>query len=229
MVNLEEMNSYARSTKKKSSRLDSETFINEVSEDIVKLKDRDYGFEAREKEFEAGTFSDTTSLDSKVVFTMMGTDHSSVQDDETDSLTAAYMHQMNLNTSFTGDDNLYVRLKAGNHTGNSVTKTFGTYLSSGKGGSDAIAVDKIWYTFPVGESNTFWVGPKIENYYMHGTTPSIYKPVTKQFTLGGNGEAYGASTNAGAGWAYKADNGFALSSNFVSQNKTEGKGLPRLK
>ena len=30
---------------------------------------------------------------------------------------------------------------------------------------------------------------------MHGTTPSIYKPVTKQFTLGGNGAAYGASTN----------------------------------
>ena len=25
---------------------------------------------------------------------------------------------MNLNTSFTGDDNLYVRLKTGNHTGN---------------------------------------------------------------------------------------------------------------
>ena len=60
---------------------------------------------------------------------------------------------------------------------------------------------------------------------MHGTTPSIYKPVTKQFTLGGNGEAYGASTNAGAGWAYRADNGFAVSSNFVSQNNVAGTGL----
>jgi hypothetical protein len=70
------------------------------------------------------------------------------------------------------------------------------------------------------------VGPKIENYYMHGTTPSIYKPVTKQFTLGGNGEAYGASTDSGAGWAYKADNGFAISSNVVSkQNGSATKGL----
>ena len=42
-----------------------------------------------------------------------------------------------------------------------------------------LKVDKIWYQFPVGENNTVWVGPKIENYYMHGTTPSIYKPVTK--------------------------------------------------
>ena len=225
VVNLEEMNSYSRSTKKKSSRLDSKTFINKVSEDIVKLKDRDYGFEARENEFEAGTFSDTTSLDSKVVFTMMGTDHSSVQDDGTDSLTAAYMHQMNLNTSFTGDDNLYIRLKTGNHAGNSVSKTFGTYLSSGKGGGDVLAVDKIWYTFPIGDSNTVWIGPRIENYYMHGTTPSIYKPVTKQFTLGGNGEAYGASTDSGAGWAYKNDNGFALSSNVVSKQNGGGKGF----
>jgi hypothetical protein len=60
---------------------------------------------------------------------------------------------------------------------------------------------------------------------MHGTSPSIYKPVTKQFTLGGNGEAYGASTNSGAGWAYKLDNGLALSTNFVSQNNVSSTGL----
>ena len=39
IVNLEEMNSYSRS-KSKSSRLDSKTFINEVSEDIANLKGR---------------------------------------------------------------------------------------------------------------------------------------------------------------------------------------------
>ena len=71
---------------------------------------------------------------------------------------------------------------------------------------------------PVGENSTIWVGPKIENYYMHGTTPSIYKPVLKAFTLGGNAAAYGASTSPGAGWAYTADNGFALSSNFTSKD-----------
>ena len=34
VVNLEEMNSYSRSTKDRSSRLDSKTFINSVNEDI---------------------------------------------------------------------------------------------------------------------------------------------------------------------------------------------------
>ena len=55
---------------------------------------------------------------------------------------------------------------------------------------------------------------------MHGTTPSIYKPVLKAFTLGGNAAAYGASTDTGAGWVYKGDNGFAISSNVVSKGKT---------
>ena len=44
VVNLEEMSSYSRS-KKSSSRLDSKTFINEVSEDIAILKERNDGLE----------------------------------------------------------------------------------------------------------------------------------------------------------------------------------------
>ena len=57
IVNLEEMNSYSRSTKKKSSRLDSKTFINEVSEDLAILKGRVDGLEAQQNAFEAGAFS----------------------------------------------------------------------------------------------------------------------------------------------------------------------------
>ena len=34
LVNVEEMNSYVRSIKKQSSRLDNKTFINEVSDDL---------------------------------------------------------------------------------------------------------------------------------------------------------------------------------------------------
>ena len=133
---------------------------------------------------------------------------------------------MKLNTSFTGDDNLYVRLKTGNCSNWTTVEEQGGYLVSGKAGSDTIKVDKIWYTFPVGERNTFWIGPEIENYYMHATTPSIYSPTMKQFTLGGNASAYGASTNSGFGWAYNADNGFAVSSNVVSkQTNTATAGL----
>ena len=60
VVNIEEMNSYSRS-QKSSSRIDSKTFINEVSEDIAKLKGRVDGLEAQQNNFEAGAFSSTTT------------------------------------------------------------------------------------------------------------------------------------------------------------------------
>ena len=131
-----------------------------------------------------------------------------------------YTYQMNLNTSFSGDDNLYVRLKSGNAMKDNepfATAADGSYLSSTNTNGDALKVDKIWYEFPLGEKHTVWIGPRIENYYMHGASPSIYSPTLKQFKLGGNGAAYGASTDKGIGWAYNADNGFSLSSNIVSK------------
>ena len=222
VVNLEEIDSYSRS-QKKSSRLDSNTFINEVSEDIAILKGRVDGLEAQQNEFEAGGFSDTTVMNGKAIFDIGGVENSSGALSE--AIGFQYTYQLNLNTSFTGDDDLYVRLKTGNATDVFSSKTYGTYLTSSNGNDDTIKVDKIWYSFPVGENNTVWIGPKIENYYMHGATPSIYAPITKQFKLGGNGAAYGASTDSGIGWAYKADNGFSLSSNVVSKTIKSNTGF----
>ncbi len=224
VINLEEMNSYSRS-QTKSSRIDSNTFINSVSEDIANLKGRIDGLEVKQNEFEAGGFSDTTTLDGKVNFTLGALSYDGSGTDTVSNEAALFQYTWtgNLNTSFTGDDNLYVRLKTGNATSWTKDKDHNTYLSSAKGNSDALKVDKIWYSFPVGESHTVFIGPKIENYYMHGTTPSIYKPVLKAFSLGGNAAAYGASTDTGAGWVYKADNGFAISSNVVSKGKTTQK------
>ena len=61
VVNLEEMNSYSRS-QTKSSRIDSNTFINEVSEDLAILKGRVDGLETKQNVLEAGGFSDTTVM-----------------------------------------------------------------------------------------------------------------------------------------------------------------------
>ena len=217
-MNLEDMNSYGRKNSK-SQRFDNKTFINEVSEELATLKGRVDGLEAQQNDFEAGSFSDTTTLDGKAVFTIGSFDTDPYTTSTEGTVQGMYRFTINLNSSFTGDDNLYVRIKTGNASGAAVGKgEANTYISAAKGSSDALKVDKIWYTTPVGESNTVWVGPKIENYYMHATTPSIYKPVLKAFTLGGNAAAYGASTSPGAGWAYKADNGFAVSSNFTTKS-----------
>ena len=227
VVNLEEINSYARS-EEESSRLDSKTFINEVSEDIAILKGRIDGLEVQQNELEAGSFSDTTTLSGKAIFTLGAVDNPSLTADYGtlgEGVAAQYTYQMNLNTSFTGDDDLYVRLKTGNAAASFKNKLMGTYLSSTNTYNDTLKVDKIWYSFPIGDSFTAWVGPKIENYYMHGATPSIYSPVLKGFKLGGNGAAYGASTDSGFGIAYNADNGFSVSSNLVSDQNGTGSGF----
>jgi len=192
------------------------------------------GVEAQLGELMAGSFSSTTTMSGKAAFITGYFD----DDTETgaDEMHMNYMYQLNMNSSFTGEDNLYVRIKTGNVNGSFDDKLSGSYLAATSssdlkttGSKDSeqthsLKVDKIWYTFPVGDSLTAWVGPKIENYYMLASAPSIYKPVTKQFALGGNGSAYGSSTSPGFGVAWTqqkedpSEARLAISANYTSKD-----------
>ena len=170
-INIEGMNNYSRSkSSSKKLKFNSKTFANEIATVNEKID----GLEAQFNDFEAGSFSDTTVMNGKAIFDLGAVENSS--GDLSEAAGFQYTYQLNLNTSFTGDDDLYVRLKTGNATDVFSSKTYGTYLTSSNGNDDTIKVDKIWYSFPVGDNNTVWIGPKIENYYMHGATPSIYAP-----------------------------------------------------
>ncbi len=193
------------------------TLIDEFSSELALLRGRIDGIEARMNEFEAGSFSDTTTLDGKAIFILGAVDGlPDVTAGTTETLGAGFVYQMNLNTSFTGDDNLYVRLKTGG-PGNWLDTNLGNkphaYHNETTGTTDGtIKVDKIWYTFPIGDKVTATFGPLIENYYMMAASPSVYKPkVQKAFRFGGHGIAFGASTSVGAGLKYVGDNGFASS------------------
>ena len=226
VINLEEMNSYSRSNSN-SSKIDSKTFINEVSEDIANIKGRIDALEVQQNVFEAGSFSDTTTLDGKAVMAIGAVDGGNeLGGNHNEKVQAAYIYQMNLNTSFTGDDNLYVRLKAGDGWDGAFDNKPGTYHIEAKDTSDAFNVDKMWYTFPIGDNFEATVGPLIENYYMLAAAPSVYKPgALKAFKLGGHASAFGASTSTGAGLKYTADNGFAVSTTFNSKKAETTDGL----
>ena len=148
-VNIDDMNSYSRS-KSSKIKFDSNTFSNE---DFAVLKGRVDGLEAKQNNFEAASFSDTTTMDGKAVFSVGAIDGpttgTNVADYYTDSTLFQYMYVMNLNTSFTGDDNLYVRIKTGNGPSDKVgTSTkkyrpfnetgYGSYLSSANQNGDAL-------------------------------------------------------------------------------------------
>ena len=208
------------------------SLINEFSSELAVIRGRLDGLEARMNEFEAGSFSSTTAMDGFAIFALGAVDgntelvgNGKAAGAFSDKASAAYVYQMNLNTSFTGDDNLYVRLKAGNGWTNFNSKP-ATYHIDAKGTSSALNVDKIWYTFPVGDRFTATVGPLIENYYMLAATPSVYKPgALKAFKLGGHGAAFGASTSTGVGVKYDADNGFAASVTVNSQGAQSNTGF----
>jgi len=186
------------------------------------------GVEAQLGEVMAGQFSSSTKMSGKAAFITGYVDDDNETD--TDSITMEYMYQLNMNTSFSGEDNLYVRLKSGNVSDHFVDSAQGTYLSYGSDKEDKLTVDKIWYSFPVGDDLKVWVGPKIENYYMLASSPSIYRPITKQFTLGGNGTVYGSSTKAGFGAAYTqptedpSAGRFAVSVAYTNQNGAKSGG-----
>ena len=183
VLNLEGMNDYSRS-KKSSKRINNKTFINNINEDMAVLKGRVDGIEAQQNSIEAGAFSSTTSMDGKAVMWIGGVDGGNNLGGGTEATQTGYTYTMNLNTSFSGDDNLYVRLKAGENGSQWGVKE--TYHIETKDWSDKLSVDKMWYTFPVGDQVTAFAGPRIENYYMY-ITPSIYKPgALKSFKLGGN-------------------------------------------
>ena len=209
------------------------SLIDEFSSEIALLRGRIDGLEARMNEFEAGSFSDTTTLDGKAVFLLSAVDNGDALTYSskgktvtlTEATTLAYVYQLNLNTSFTGDDNLYVRLKAGQGWDN-FKKSPVTYLNEATGNGQTMKLDKIWYTFPIGDKVTATVGPMIENYYMLAASPSVYKPkVNKGLRFGGHGVAFGASTSQGGGLKYEADNGFAASVTVNSKGADASQGF----
>ena len=100
-INIEEMNDYVRSSKS-SKKLSSKTFINEVSDEIANLNGPVDGLEVQQNGLEAGSFSDTTTLDGSAVFAATAIDGATkVNSSATENLQTMYTYTMNLNTSFT--------------------------------------------------------------------------------------------------------------------------------
>ena len=188
----------------------------EFETELAILKGRVDGLEARVGELEATQFSTTTKLKGQADF-FVGAVSYDDRDEcnaakagacEDDATTMSYRYTLNLNTTFTGKDLLYTRLRTGNMS--NVWTNDNSYLSDSNKNGNVLKVDKLWYTFPVGEEFKFTVGALVENYYMV-ETPTRYKPILKAMKLGGYGILMGASTGQGAGiqWRQKVAPGEA--------------------
>jgi len=124
----------------------------ELGSELAIMKGRVDGLEARVNGIEAGSFSETTTFKGVGEFLIGASSNGGTDSDE--AVMAHYHYSFDLNTSFTGEDKLNVEISSGNQitSANSDTgRTVGEVLDFGEPASDALRIEDINYTFPVGE------------------------------------------------------------------------------
>jgi hypothetical protein len=145
------------------------------------------------------------------------------------ALTFNYDLRLNLNTSFTGKDLLYTRLRSGNFTNSVFNGNPYNLLALDKafaptGGNNVVNIDRLYYRFPIGQTFTALVGPRARNTEFLAITPSFYRAdLLDVFTLNGAPATYNKATGAAFGlmWKQKVKKGqpfFAASTSYVAVN-----------
>ena len=137
------------------------------AKEIAVTNSRVDGLEARLNNFEAGSFSETTTASFSADFAIGAVDGKGVTSTETDgdeTLQAYYGFQIDLNTTFTGEDSLDISIDAGNGaTGNALSEF------DLNGGSEALTVDGVSYTFPLGDKMMVIVGDNTDGSALFNT------------------------------------------------------------
>ena len=181
------------------------------AEQLAITNSRVDGLEARLNNFEAGSFSETTTASFSVDFAIGAVDGKGATTTITDgdeALQAAYGFQIDLNTSFTGEDSLDISIDAGN--GGLPGATFATQALAEfdlNGGSEALTVDGVSYTFPIGGATAF-VGDNTDGSLLF-TTACVYGGPSNTLDDCANVTAGITGGGVAIGAAYDFDNGFS--------------------
>ena len=168
------------------------------------------GLETRLNNFEAGSFSDTTTLTGEASFRLGAVSDSPI----TEAVSATYSYDLDLNTSFTGDDNLYVGIEAGNIV-------LGSFVTDNTDrATDNLTITSMYYSFPIGKFDAA-VGPILENDDFMPTTISKYSDKFFMAGIGLTGADFNAAPGIeGSGFAIGStfDNGFNASASIIGVN-----------
>ena len=207
-VNLNEISTYSdvENLEVTNSFSKDESFLNPLlagGEGLVDDHNHDGGFsETTTASFSADMYLGSEDSD----------DGSATLNDTDDTVMAGYSFQIDLNTSFTGEDSLDISLDAGN------AGSAGIAEFDGNGGGDAIAVDGVSYTFPVGGATVF-VGDNTDGSLLF-TTACVYGGPSNTLDDCGNVNAGITGGEVSAGASYDFDNGFTTAVGF--QTSTSG-------
>ena len=214
----------------------------EFAEELALIRARVDGLEARVGVLEATQFSTTTKLAGQATFVLGansfgGTAAELVRQSQAafGATTFNYDLQLTFDTSFTGKDLLRTNLRAGNFGVNSFGGAGPSSLSQLEvafeenlgdppaRGSDVVAIDRLFYQFPIGGAFTATVGGRVGQEDMLAIWPSVYpaETVLDVLSLPGSPAAYNKNLGAGGGIWWQS-HGFAISANYVAANGDNG-------
>ena len=178
-----------------------------AAKEIAVTNSRVDGLEAKFNNFEAGAFSETTTASFSADFAIGAEDGT----DAGDSVQAYYGFQIDLNTSFTGEDSLDVSIDAGNGS------AFEYDLNST---NDALKVDGIAYTFPLGDKTTVFVGDEMDGSTLYSTACVYGGPSNNLDDCGNGSSAMGVGLGTAAGASYDIGNGFTAAIGYTGNGST---------
>ncbi|MFM8605804.1 MAG: iron uptake porin [Cyanobium sp.] len=216
--------------------------IREFERELAVLRGRVDGLEAKVGELEASRFSPTTRLGALATF-VVGANRYSGNDREGvnaangagGATTVNYDLQLAFDTSFRGEDQLRVLLRGGNFAGSpfggdgpggalsTLEIAFQEDCGTGVDCGDVLAVEKLFYRWPLGAGFTAVAGGRVGQEDMLPLWPSVYPAdtVLNVFTLNGAPAAYNKNLGPGAGLWWQS-NGFSVAANYVAANGDVG-------
>ena len=187
----------------------NEVTINDfnAAEEIAVTNSRVDGLEARLNNFEAGSFSETTTASFSVDTVLGAIDGAS---SETTSLD--FQFNIGLSTSFTGEDSLDIAIDNGSAT----LSPIGTKMGFDSGTS--LVVDGVTYSFPVGGASMV-VGDStdLSTAFTGACTYSAFTDLTPDDCGTGNSMGAGGK-GVTAAMSYAFDSGFSLAGGVTSGN-----------
>jgi len=171
--------------------------------------------------FDAGSFSETTVASFSADFLLGATEGDETNLLDGEALTANYSFEIDLNTTFTGDDNLNVAIGSGN---SDFTIPILRALDFGNANGDVLAVKDVNYTRSIGEKFTVQFGDSLDLSSQFVGACS-YSGFTDILADCGTGNSAGAGGDVSLSTAYEIGNGFTFGAGFSGSEGSTTDGI----
>jgi len=212
-INTNDITSYSSSEQEEELFFDSSSFNNKVVTEVSNPVSQLNGIEA-------GSFSETTALTGSATFAIAGGSGDFTLGDE-EALNLVYYYDLDLDTSFTGDDNLNIGIEAGNNPGTAILGSTG--IDFGTDAGDGLKVVDVNYVRQYGDLTlAFGDSYKISKQF---DGACAYSGFTTHLSDCGTGASAGVGGDVTLAGNYDLGNGITVGAGISGLGGSSAQGL----